>query len=55
MDSDGRANHEEESMQSPTHQPRPLPAWVPRVRRFFDILGTGGGIWLTEPKPAKRR
>jgi hypothetical protein len=34
---------------------RPLPAWVPRVKRVLDILGTGGGILLTEPKPAKRR
>jgi hypothetical protein len=34
---------------------RELPAWVPKLRRALDILGTAGGVLLHEPPPAKKR
>lgn len=37
-----------------TRTAKPIPAWVPRVRRVLEILASGGFIWLTEPKPDKK-
>jgi hypothetical protein len=38
-----------------TRPRRDLPAWIPKLRRALDILGTAGGVLLHEPPPPKKR
>jgi hypothetical protein len=66
--SKGRTTHGEQQMcqtmqadvmsERPPGDVRPrrdLPAWVPKLRRALDILGTAGGVLLHEPPPPKKR